>query len=688
MIHFRLPERRSTRLTPPVLVPTVEKADKMILQDTLQVSLAEQKSQEEQEARENVELVNKHLASEEIKKLVEGSENVIDDSSPPRNDEPQIPGTMLEPRSDKESLEVERTNDEEVEVTNVVIPVNVNEEEDEITNEELQGQYTYLFEHLKERFWSRKSFDTLTDHLQEVMVESLPTMVDTHIKEQVKKQVPEQVRDQVLEQQYQLYLSMKDNPQLQQQDIAIWLALQMKFENLQNSAKRQKTSEYEAYVFGESSSGQVNEEERGPSTSGNQEQEDDYPDYKNLNKNNIEDMYLLIMNGKLGIESYQQKVNLTAPTMSFPGVKKHRMFSIIYEPVHGIIYKNSKKEKRVMRHFRDLSFCDANVETSTRRLKKEVNRHEVPRMHWNMFWNCTAKDICASCFGKSINMPRILIPLRPILGVLQPISIISDRDSHFTSRFWQSMQNALDFGKGRERHLPLVEFSYNNSYHASIKAVPFEARYGRKCRSPVCWAKVGDVQLTGLEITHEPTEKIVIEKSMAWSGIGLEDVQTWDDVADFAIALRMFTRSLVIQKRVKDLQLGVKSYQKQINITKPNTIRPDLRKRHPYTPYKDPQGFIYVDDFKRIRLMCSDELYKFSDGTLTRFLSSLEDITKNIDMEYLPKRRWSTLEKKIAYFMIKDINKLLKERRMMWSLEKFIGGRLYETDLKLLQRTI
>ncbi|GJT53113.1 putative reverse transcriptase domain-containing protein [Tanacetum coccineum] len=67
----------------------------------------------------------------------------------------------------------------------------------------------------------------------------------------------------------------------------------------------------------------------------------------------------------------------------------------------------------------------------------------------------------------------------------------------------------IDFGKGWERHLPLVEFSYNNSYHASIKATPFEALYGRKCRSPVCWAKVGDVQLTGPEIIHETTEKIV-----------------------------------------------------------------------------------------------------------------------------------------------------------------------------------
>ncbi|GKF33953.1 hypothetical protein Tco_0107153 [Tanacetum coccineum] len=86
--------------------------------------------------------------------------------------------------------------------------------------------------------------------------------------------------------------------------------------------------------------------------------------------------------------------------------------------------------------------------------------------------------------------------------------------------------------------------------------------------------------------------------------------------------------------------------------------------------------------------MPSDELYKFSDSTLTRLLSSLEDITKNIDMDYLSKRRWSTLEKKRAHYMIKDINKLLKERRMMRSLEKFVGGRPYGTDLRPLQRTI
>ncbi|GJU35597.1 hypothetical protein Tco_1183951 [Tanacetum coccineum] len=76
-----------------------------------------------------------------------------------------------------------------------------------------------------------------------------------------------------------------------------------------------------------------------------------------------------------------------------------------------------------------------------------------------------------------------------------------------------------------------------------------------------------------------------------------------DDVSNFAIAFRMFTRSLVIQKRVEDLQLGVESYQKKINVTKPKTTKPSIRKRDPYNPYQDPQIFIYVDTLGRNKLI-------------------------------------------------------------------------------------
>nr|GFA76057.1 putative reverse transcriptase domain-containing protein [Tanacetum cinerariifolium] len=69
--------------------------------------------------------------------------------------------------------------------------------------------------------------------------------------------------------------------------------------------------------------------------------------------------------------------------------------------------------------------------------------------------------------------------------------------------------SAIDFGKGWVNHLPLVEFSYDNSYHANIKAAPFEALYGQKCRSPVCWTEVGEAQILGPELIQETTKKIV-----------------------------------------------------------------------------------------------------------------------------------------------------------------------------------
>ncbi|GKE93054.1 putative reverse transcriptase domain-containing protein [Tanacetum coccineum] len=94
-----------------------------------------------------------------------------------------------------------------------------------------------------------------------------------------------------------------------------------------------------------------------------------------------------------------------------------------------------------------------------------------------------------------------------------PISIISDRDSHFTSRFWKSIQSAL----GTQLDMSTVYHPKTDgqskrtiqTLEDMLRASPFEALYSQKCRSPVYWAEVGDVQLTGPEIIHETTEKIV-----------------------------------------------------------------------------------------------------------------------------------------------------------------------------------
>ncbi|GKC75165.1 putative reverse transcriptase domain-containing protein [Tanacetum coccineum] len=101
--------------------------------------------------------------------------------------------------------------------------------------------------------------------------------------------------------------------------------------------------------------------------------------------------------------------------------------------------------------------------------------------------------------------------LNEALGTQLDMSTDYHPQSERTIQTLEDMLRAcvIDFGKGWDRHLPLVEFSYNNNYHTSIKDAPFEALYGQKCRSPICWAEVGDAQLTSSEIVHETIEKVI-----------------------------------------------------------------------------------------------------------------------------------------------------------------------------------
>nr|GEZ46822.1 hypothetical protein [Tanacetum cinerariifolium] len=125
----------------------------------------------------------------------------------------------------------------------------------------------------------------------------------------------------------------------------------------------------------------------------------------------------------------------------------------------------------------------------------------------------------------------------------------------------------------------------------------------------------------------------------------------------FNVSLRMFTRSVVIQWRVKDLQLGVKSYQKKLNLTKPDTYRTDLKRKEAYTAYSNLRRFIYENKDKQNRLMRIDELHKFSDDTLNDVRSALYDRLKSIRMKYLPQTIWRRSDKERAAAMIQAINK-------------------------------
>nr|GEU73297.1 hypothetical protein [Tanacetum cinerariifolium] len=135
-----------------------------------------------------------------------------------------------------------------------------------------------------------------------------------------------------------------------------------------------------------------------------------------------------------------------------------------------------------------------------------------------------------------------------------------------------------------------------------------------------------------------------------------------EDIMHLAATLCMFTRRIVIQKRMEDLQLGVESYQKKLNISRPLTHKAGITDLEPYITYSNPQ----VQD-------------------------KLKDMLNNLEMRYtsvMPRRRWINLDKKWSRIMVKDIDRQLLERKLMRSLEKFVGRREYGEDLRLLQRTI
>nr|GFA54855.1 hypothetical protein [Tanacetum cinerariifolium] len=156
----------------------------------------------------------------------------------------------------------------------------------------------------------------------------------------------------------------------------------------------------------------------------------------------------------------------------------------------------------------------------------------------------------------------------------------------------------------------------------------------------------------------------------------------------FNVSLQMFTRSIVIQRHVEDLQLRVEIYQKKLNLTKPDSYRSDLKHKEAYTTYSNLRGFIYQNKEKRNRLMQIDELHKFSDGTLIDVRTTLDDCLKRIRMQYLPQSIWRKSDKDKAIAMIQAIDKRLKTKRIMRSLRWFVRGRLYEGDFWMLQSTI
>ncbi|GJS23625.1 hypothetical protein Tco_0452257 [Tanacetum coccineum] len=364
VIRLRLPERRSTCLTPPAPVPTVDKADEMILQDTLQLSLVEHKSHEEQEARENVALVDEHLASEEVEKMKRRRDTNVYHTVNVTDEDEEITDEVYELKRREKGKNVEETRNSPIPtpIRSPRIHTNLVSSDTEKLQELTDTPHTTsssslphkkltkmnrllsLFKTKPTRFKRYKSFfhefTTLADNLHDVMVESLPDIVDKHVKKQVMQQVPEQVQNQVpvyvaegliLERKKakeeterliaKAILQERGNIQAQistqienaianvipsqvdasvrnymsghilhvhpaqsqtssvPKDIAIWLSLQMKFERytvLQIACRTLVVRPRDQDDPHDDAHPDRENKEQAPSTSGNQEQDDDF----------------------------------------------------------------------------------------------------------------------------------------------------------------------------------------------------------------------------------------------------------------------------------------------------------------------------------------------------------------------------------------------------------------------------
>nr|GFC08115.1 reverse transcriptase domain-containing protein [Tanacetum cinerariifolium] len=141
-----------------------------------------------------------------------------------------------------------------------------------------------------------------------------------------------------------------------------------------------------------------------------------------------------------------------------------------------------------------------------------------------LYWGPNMKADIATYVRKCLTYAKVKVEHQRPSGLLKALGTNLDMSTAYhpetngqSERTIQTLKDMLrvcviDFGKGWVKYLPLVEFSYNNSYHASIKVTPYEALYGRKCRSPVCRAEVGEAQVTGPEMIQETTEKIILIK--------------------------------------------------------------------------------------------------------------------------------------------------------------------------------
>ncbi|GJT12534.1 hypothetical protein Tco_0859576 [Tanacetum coccineum] len=819
VIRLRNTQRRSTRLTLPTPIPTTAEADDIILQDTIQLSLGEQKSHDELEAEQNVQKVEEHLITKEIEKLVEGMENVAN-----------------------------------VEITAEVQPVNVNKEEEESADDDYKLKRREKEKNVEESrhtpppttIRSPRIHSTLissdTEKLQELtgtdpkpssstpsssspklklsasqhilslfkpktglMEESLPKMVDARVHELTKTQVPVYVaQGLIMERQHNqvdvakmlTYVIQQDRENLRaeislqinnaitnhipsQVDSSVrnymgrivqrgrrrlsmepmclenrHLAKSMKvnqvhqrdehqyhIDQIQNFLKNdimwESKKEILVSPYLQKPTTVVQSCQRDPKAPALSLVNQDLLYLKKGNSgpektmmslrkypavifpdDDIEertsrwvDKYVKKFNPyarySLGVESYQQKVNLNAPTIIFPCIEKYKVLSIVSEPVYDIIYKNNKKEKRMMRHQEVHKFCDATLKIVLEGLKSYNNnvkhgyvtpslsnqvRINVNRplplggppdrltIQTQFFFN---KDLeylrygnKGSCLALSIS--KMKAAWYPDFGlellVLEQMWI-EDVCSYDISvkygithwgftcqKFYIDRHDAPYLRKEVRSTMRILSFIRIKAY----------SRYGYDYLSEIVLRRADYQEHTIAEKDFKNLYPSDFEDLNILLLQGHLDHLPGSDKRMLSTAVKLWTRNLVIRQRVEDFQLGYEF-------------------NHDYTIIESPRAVVFPVNSKERKIMRYNEIYKFSDGTLSRILEALDYKVKEYQIKRfnpgMNTRFWTQKDVTRSKEFMAAIERRLKTRRIFRNLECFVGGRVRDIDYRLLQRT-
>ncbi|GJT59950.1 hypothetical protein Tco_1003483 [Tanacetum coccineum] len=173
--------------------------------------------------------------------------------------------------------------------------------------------------------------------------------------------------------------------------------------------------------------------------------------------------------------------------------------------------------------------------------------------------------------------------------------------------------------------------------------------------------------------------------------IAEKDFKNLSDKRMLSTAVKLWTQNLVIRQRVMDFQLGIESYQKQLNLTKPGWDAKGYEFKHDYTIIESPRVVVFLINHNERKIMRFNKIYKFSDGTLTRILEALDYRVKEFKIKRLNPgmntRFWTQKDVTRSKEFMSAIERRLKTRRIYQNLECFIGGRVCDIDYRLLLRT-